>query len=254
VSAMEAPIAPTLTDPLPSPRKRLAWLAPVVLVVTAAIAALVVSGAGNTPPPLTQAARTDRAVDALLKGIPQNGNHLGARSAPVTLFYFGDLECPFCREFTLGALPTLIARWVRPGRLQIIYLAMETATRDPTVFKLQQVAALAAGRQDRMWYYLELFYHEQGREDSGYVTERYLRELAQQVPGLNLTQWRRDRGEARLATQVEESVKLARHLRLPGTPALFLGPTGGHASRYEPASLSDPDGFNEQVQRVLAEG
>ena len=40
-----------------------------------------------------------------------------------------------------------------------------------------------------MWDYLELFYHEQGEEGSGYVTERYLRGLASQVPGLNLAAW-----------------------------------------------------------------
>ena len=30
---------------------------------------------------------------------------LGNPNAPVTLQYFGDLECPICKEFTLGALP-----------------------------------------------------------------------------------------------------------------------------------------------------
>ncbi len=41
----------------------------------------------------------------MVGGIPQSGNTLGAPNAPVTLQYFGDLECPICKEFTLGALP-----------------------------------------------------------------------------------------------------------------------------------------------------
>ena len=49
-----------------------------------------------------------------------------------------------------------------------------------------------------MWNYLELFYHQQGEENTGYVTERYLQELAQQVPGLNLATWTRDRSEPAL--------------------------------------------------------
>ena len=58
--------------------------------------------------------------------------------------------------------------------MQVVYKALQTATRDQQTFQLQQVAALAAGQQQRFWNYAELFYHEQGQEDSGYVNESYL--------------------------------------------------------------------------------
>ena len=74
--------------------------------------------------------------------------------------------------------------------MQVVYKALQTATRDQQTFQLQQVAALAAGQQQRFWNYAELFYHEQGQEDSGYVNESYLDSLAQQVPGLNVSTWR----------------------------------------------------------------
>src|SRR5271156_809723 len=38
--------------------------------------------------------RTESQVTALLSGIPQRGTVLGDPRAPVTLTYFGDLECP----------------------------------------------------------------------------------------------------------------------------------------------------------------
>ena len=103
-------------------------------------------------------------VDALLAGVPQSGNVLGDPKAPVTLQYYGDLECPICKEFTLGALPSLIQKYVRAGKLKIEYRSLETATREPETFKSQQIAALAAGKQNKMWHYLELFYHEQGQK------------------------------------------------------------------------------------------
>ena len=115
----------------------------------------------------------------------------------MTLQYFGDLECPICKEFTLGALPTVIQKWVRTGKVKIEYRSLETATREPEVFKTQQVAALAAGKQNKMWNFIETFYHEQGEEDSGYVNESYLQGLAQQVPGLNLATWTSDRSNRR---------------------------------------------------------
>ena len=48
---------------------------------------------------------------------------------------------------------------------------------------------MAAGLQNKMWYYVELFYHEQGREYTNYVNESYLDGLAHQVPGLNFAEW-----------------------------------------------------------------
>ena len=43
------------------------------------------------------------------------------------------------------------------------------------------MAGLAAGKQNLFWQYTELFYHEQGQEDTGYVNEAYLTGLAQQI-------------------------------------------------------------------------
>ena len=108
---------------------------------------------------------------------------LGRPAAPITLEYFGDLECPVCRAFTVGALPSVIEKWVRSGELKVEYRSLETATREPEVFRAQQVAALAAGTQNRLWNFVETFYHEQGEEDTGYVTESFIQGIASRCPG-----------------------------------------------------------------------
>ena len=89
--------------------------------------------------------------------------------------YYGDLECPICQEFTLNGGFPAAGQQGRQGRQGAGGLrAFETATRDPNVFKTQQVAALAAGQQQKFWNFAELFYHEQGAEGSGYVNDGYL--------------------------------------------------------------------------------
>ena len=162
------------------------------------------------------------AVDALLAGIPQSGNTLGDPRAPITLLYFADLQCPFCRRFTLGTLPSLIQNYVRGGRLKIEYHSLETATKDPQTFKAQQLAALAAGKQSKMWNYLELFYREQGPENSSYVTENYLQGLAQQVPGLNLIAWTSARSEAKLLDAIARDARAAAGAGLAVTPSFLI--------------------------------
>jgi protein-disulfide isomerase len=159
----------------------------------------------------------------VLADIPQSANALGSATAPVTLQYFGDLECPFCRDFTLEVLPSIIERWVRAGDLRIEYHALQTATREPELFSAQQVAALAAGKQDRAWHFIETFYREQGEEGSGYVTDRFLQGIASEVPDLNLSQWNRDRSDPQLAGEIAADARAAESAGINGTPSFLIG-------------------------------
>jgi protein-disulfide isomerase len=238
-------------------RSRMKQLGAVATLVIAAVAAILITAGDNTASPPApnsgRAATTAQQVDTLLANIPQEGDSLGRRTAPVTLEWFGDLECPFCRQFTLGALPAIIEKWVRSGLLRIEYHSMETATRDPKVFKAQQIAALAAGEQNKMWYFVELFYQEQGEEDSGYVTERYLRGLASQVQGLDVEQWSADRNNPELAVQVAEDRRTVAGSGFVGTPSFIFDWGHGQRGRFTPSSLTDPRPFNEAIKQVLRE-
>jgi protein-disulfide isomerase len=164
-------------------------------------------------------------IGALLAGLPQSGNALGSPSAPVTLEYFGDLQCPFCRDFTLHVLPSIIQRWVRSGELRIEYHALETATGDPDVFTAQQIAALAAGEQGKAWDFIETFYRDQGEEGSGYVTDAFLHGIASRVPGLDITQWTSDRTDPDLAARIADDEQAAEGAGLSGTPSFLIGRT-----------------------------
>jgi protein-disulfide isomerase len=237
-------------------RTRLTQLGIVVAVVVVAIVVILIATGGgkgtgpvkaNTP----KATETVNNVNSLLAGIPQSGTVLGSPTAKVTLQYFADLECPICKDFTLGALPKLIQQWVRTGKLRIEYRNLETATREPEVFRSQQVAALAAGKQNTLWQFVELFYHEQGEEGSGYVTEQYLQNLAQQVSGLNLAQWTAARSDPALTSQVATDAQLASAQGFTGTPAFLIGKTGGASQKLEYTSLADPASFNAAIEKLL---
>ncbi len=203
---------------------------------------------------VAEATGVSAEVASLLADIPERRNALGSPKAPVRLEYFGDLQCPYCRQFTLGALPDLIERYVRRGKLKIEYHALESATRDPATFKAQQIAALAAGSQNKMWPYLELFYREQRREDSGYVTESYLQGLAQQVPGLNLPAWTAARGDAALADTISRDALTASYARFRGTPSFLIGTAAGRLWRFNPGSFTLVAPYAATIEQLLRFG
>jgi protein-disulfide isomerase len=237
-------------------RTRMTQLGIVVAIVVVVIVVVVIATGGSSSPKKVEvgsaaATQTAAEVTSLVGGIPEQASVLGRPTAPVTLQYFGDLQCPICRDFTLGALPTVIQKWVRTGQVKIEYRSLETATHESEVFKTQQVAALAAGKQNKFWYFIELFYHEQQEENSGYVTEAFLAGLARQVPGLNLSQWTTDRNEGALLSQVTADAQAANNAGFNGTPSFLLGKTGGSSAKFEAGSLTDPTSFNEAIEKTL---
>jgi protein-disulfide isomerase len=187
-------------------------------------------------------------ITALLSGIPQSANALGQPAAPVTLAYFADLQCPYCRDFSLEVLPSIIERWVGAGKLRIEYRALETATRDPDVFIAQQVAALAAGKQAKAWHFVETFYDEQGEENSGYVTDVYLQGIASQITGLDLARWANDRRDPELANEIAGDARAAQNAGLTGTPSFLIGASGDAMSGFSP---SDPTSFDTAIEGLL---
>jgi protein-disulfide isomerase len=240
-------------------RKRLIQLGSVagVVVVIIVVILAATSGGGGGGTPLPPKGKNPVEVPAVKKviaeigGIPQSGNTLGSPKAPVTLVYYGDLECPICKDFTLGALPTLIQKYVRTGKLRVEYRNLETATREPETFKTQQVAALAAGKQNKAWYYIELFYNQQGEEDTGYVNEQYLRTLAEQTPGLDLTDWTTARNDATFTNTIASDAQSANNAGFTGTPSFQIGKTGGPVQKLEYSSLTDPSSFESAIDKLL---
>jgi protein-disulfide isomerase len=234
--------------------RRLRMLLGVIIGAAAIVAvAIAISSGGSSSGGLVKTnshaeTKLVNQVDTLLKGIPQSGNTIGNPNAPVTMTYFGDLQCPICRDFTVdGGFPQLIANDVRNGKVKVVYNAFETATRDPSVFKNQQVAALAAGKQKKFWNFAELFYHQQGQEGTDYVTEKYLDTLAQQA-GLNLSTWRTDRSNPALSTELTSQVSSGTAQGIQGTPTLiFQGPKGKAQAQSAVPSYSE---LKSDIQQV----
>jgi protein-disulfide isomerase len=192
------------------------------LLTVAVLGTVLVTGANSGP-----GNHIDGEVKALLAGIPQKGQTLGDPTAPVTLQVFADLEDNDSKRWFLALLPGIIRELVRTGRLRIEYRSFKTNTIGSETFVKQQAAALAAGAQDQLWNYVDIFYHEQGEEYTPYVTESYLDSIARQIPTLDIAQWSKDRSDDSRIEQVVEEDQQGRADGIHVTPMYRIGRTGG---------------------------
>jgi protein-disulfide isomerase len=188
------------------------------------------------------------AALALLAGIPQQGEALGNPQAPVTLVEFGDLQCPTCAEFATGALPSIVSRYVRPGKVRLVFRPVSFIGQDS---RRAASMALALAAQQRMWQFLELMYRNQGLENSGYVTNTYLSALAAAVPGADLPRALGERDSAAVQTALRQTAGAARAAHISSTPSFLLAGGGQAPRRFAPADLGFGS-FRSAFERLLA--
>jgi len=188
------------------------------------------------------------ASSPLLKSIPQDGTVIGRPGAPVTLVEYADLQCPYCAEWAVGTFPELVRDYVRQGKLRIEFRGLAFLGPDSDIALR---AALAAGRQDKLWDVVELLYTNQGAENSGWVSEELIDQIAARVPGLDVERFDSDRDLVALSDAMAKAQRQAQAGGVTGTPAFELGPTGAPPQTLELTSLA-PDEFAAAIDAILA--
>jgi protein-disulfide isomerase len=210
-------------------KRRVQYLALAAFAAVAVIVALIVisqsGGNGGSSPPadVTGAAQ----VDTELKGIPQSGQVLGDSGAPVTVVEYGDPQCSSCKFFSENVAPDLISSEVRPGKVKYEFRPFLIIGPDS---KPAMRAALAAGEQNRLWQFLQLFYLNQGGENSGYVTDSFLTGLAKAAGVPNIDAWNQSRNGTKWDATIQQGSSEADSLGFSGTPSILVqGPNGKKA-------------------------
>ncbi len=206
----------------------------VVFVVAAGLAAalIAVSVLGGSDEAAPTTVHGAAATQELLAGIRQQGTVLGKAGAPVTLVEYADLQCPFCAQWALNTFPALVQDYVRPGKVKIVFNGLAFVGPD-SVTALQTVAS--AGEQGKLWNVAELLFHNQGEENSGWVTDDLLRPIGEAVPGLDVGQMMDSRQSAAVASAIDEAQGAAQAAGISSTPTFEVGRTGGSMSQLRGA-------------------
>jgi hypothetical protein len=111
--------------------------------------------------------------------------------------------------------------------------------------------ALAAGRHGHLWDLVHGLYERQGAENSGWVSDDLIEEIAAGVPRLDGGRLLGERWDEQVGRQLGRAALRAQAAGVTGTPTFELGPTGESLERIEVSSL-EPDGIVPQIEEALA--
>jgi protein-disulfide isomerase len=215
------------------------------LAIVAVVVLIVINSSGDSGGDATNLKEV-AAVDSLVSGVPQEEMVLGKPQAKVELIEYGDLQCPVCKAYSEEILPQVIENKVKNGEAKIVF-------HNFTIIGPQSApagaAALAAGTQKRGWNYLELFYRNQGKENSGYADDEFLTAVAKASGVKDIGKWDKERKSADITAKVQETTAQAQKYGFTGTPSFAIKGPGSNGIELI-GNPSTPEEFEEAIDEA----
>jgi protein-disulfide isomerase len=196
---------------------------------------------------------------ARFAGIEQHGRTLGKPKAPVTITFFHEIKCPFCRAFDTKVLPKVIKRYVRTGRVKIVAYPQVFPWFDEGADSRRATRfAVAIGQQRLYWNFIDLFYANQLDESETYATDAYLAELAAAIPGADSQRAFAVRDTAAVGNVLLQSEARMDAFGVLGVPTLFVSKSGAkvpknsrHLTNYERVEVwDDIKSFDSSIRKI----
>lgn len=237
-------------------RSRLYLLGAAALGAVAVVVVLIVIGAGGGSSGTTSSADTNAGTGgttttaassaASLAGIPQKGATLGRASAPVTIQVFEDPQCPYCRDWNVGTLPTVIRDYVRTGRVKLVYRGINIIGPN-SEYGLR--ANYAAGEQNKLWQMVDELYARQGVENSGWINDSTIASAAK-AAGANVNSISAAFLSAPVTKMLKTAGQAATAYSVQGTPTFVVVRPPALPTQLQLSAL-DPESFAAALDPLL---
>lgn len=175
--------------------------------------------------PTTTKATDSTTTTADIKNIKTDGAvYIGNANAPVTIAYWSDYQCPFCKKFETETMPNVIKDYVTTGKVRVLLKDFQFLGRDSTTAALYARAVWEL-YPDRYFEWREAMYNAQDAENNGFGDEASIEALTSKISGL-------DAGKlAKLATDkaaiyqaaIDADKAEASSVGITGTPGVLIG-------------------------------
>jgi protein-disulfide isomerase len=180
------------------------------------------------------------------EGVPQNGTTLGREDAPVTIRLYEDFQCPACGLFARETVPKLVESRVKTSEAKLIAKPLAIFPGPDSVAAAR--AALAAGEQDRYWQYSALLFENQAAENSGYVTDEFLTNLAEKTEDLNVGAWNEARKDPALEGALKDAARRTTRAGVSSTPTIVISGPGGERTIRGAVSADEVEAAIDEVK------
>ncbi len=148
----------------------------------------------------------------------------GSSSATVTIFEYGEFQCPSCGAWFKTQEQSIVQNLIDTGKAKLVWRDFDYY--GPDSFQASY-AARAAGEQGKFWQYYNILFSNQGTINSGWASKTNLVGFAVQL-GLDMTRFNQDFSSGNYTSIVANNKIVGQKLGVSGTPTFFLVGANGH--------------------------
>jgi protein-disulfide isomerase len=152
---------------------------------------------------------------------------VGNANAPVTLAYWADYQCPFCKQFEVNVLPDLLTKYVNTGKVRIVFKDFPFLGDDSITAALYAHAIWELYPAKLLAWNEAMFNAQDAEGDQGFGDEDSIVKLTGTIPGIDAM-----RVKAKVAEKKDAYMKIitdnrdgGAKLGVNGTPGFILGNT-----------------------------
>ena len=178
------------------------------------------------------------------------GMVLGDPAAPVTIYEFGDYQCPACGMFALQVKPLVDQAYVVEGKAKFVFYDFPLVQIHPNAFIAARSSRCAADQgQDLYWEYHKKLFDEQGSWSNNGSPVGLFVGYAEAL-GANKGDFESCLRSDRHADVISAQMRLGEELGVTGTPSVMVSKGDGFADRLQSADFQY---IQQAVDALLAE-
>ena len=201
------------------------------------IAGVIVAGAilyTRAPAPATTGTQQQQAAASAvptqkpvnIKDVKIDGEpFVGDANAPVTIAYWSDYQCPFCKQFELNTLPTLMNNYVNGGKVKVVFKEFAFLGND-SIAAAEYARAVWDLYPKQFFAWREAMFKAQDAEgDTGFGNEDTILKLSATIPGIDATKLKAQVASKKVAYDAANAADKAEGtaMGISGTPGFVLG-------------------------------
>ena len=146
---------------------------------------------------------------------------IGKANAPLTVYEFGDFQCPYCKQFYTATYADFKSKYIDTGKAKLVFLHFPLTTIHVNA-EISSEAAECANRQGQFEAYYNALYTNGSGDGTG-LDSASLKNYASQIAGINMTAFNTclDTHAAKAVVTADEAEGVA--IGVTGTPSFVMG-------------------------------
>ncbi len=152
--------------------------------------------------------------------------YIGSLNAPVTIAFWSDYQCPFCKQFETTIFPQIVSKYVDTGKVRIVFKDFQFLGPD-SLIAAEIGRAVWQAYPDKFYAWRQAMYQNQGPENhntdpNGETT--YLN-VTKSIPGIDITKIETLLAQNKTAydTAIAADQAEGQQFGIQGTPSFIVG-------------------------------